>query len=100
CKRCAWTIRLIGARRTSENATQGQVVRLILGGALSQAAMGIAVGIPAALAAGRLLADQLYGVKTYDPAILAAAALLLAGCAAVAGLIPAARASSVDPVQA
>ena len=71
-----------------------------MGGALSQAAMGIAVGIPAALAAGRLLADQLYGVKTYDPAILAAAALLLAACAAVAGAIPAARVSSVDPVQA
>ena len=95
------------ARRTSEigvrtalGATRAHVVRLILGGALAQAAIGIAVGIPAALAAGRLLAGQLYGVKASDPVILGIAALMLAACAAVAGVIPAARAGSVDPVQA
>ena len=95
------------ARRTSEigvrtalGATRAQVVRLILGGALAQAGIGIAVGIPAALAAGRLLADQVYGVKTSDPVILAVAIVVLGACAAVAGVIPAARASTVDPVQA
>lgn len=95
------------ARRTSEiglrtalGATRAQVVRLILGGALAQAGIGIAVGIPAALAAGRLLADQLYGVKTSDPVILGGTAMMLAACAAVAGVIPAARASSIDPVRA
>ena len=95
------------ARRTSEigvrtalGATRAQVVRLILGGALAQAGIGIAVGIPAALAAGRLLAGQLFGVKASDPVILSAAAIMLGACAAVAGVIPAARASSVDPVRA
>jgi ABC-type antimicrobial peptide transport system permease subunit len=61
--------------------------------------MGIAVGIPLALLGGRLLAGQLFGVKTSDPAILAGAALMLAVCAAAAGAIPAIRASSVDPVR-
>ena len=60
----------------------------------------MAVGIPAALAAGRLLADQLYGVKTSDPLVLAAASLILGLCAAIAGFIPAIRAGSVDPVTA
>ena len=69
------------ARRTSEigvraalGATRAQVIRLILGGALAQAGMGIVVGIPVALASGRLLAGQLYGVKTSDPVILGLAA--------------------------
>ncbi|MGO9261153.1 MAG: ABC transporter permease [Bryobacteraceae bacterium] len=95
------------ARRTSEmglrtalGATRAQVVRLILGGALAQAGVGIAVGIPVALAAGRLLAGQLYGVKTSDPVILGIAAVVLGACAAVAGVVPAVRASSVDPVRA
>jgi predicted permease len=86
--------------RTALGATRARVVRLILGGALLQAAIGIAVGIPAALAAGRLLAGQLYGVRPSDPLILGVTALILAACAALAGAIPAARASTVDPVQA
>jgi predicted permease len=86
--------------RTALGATRAHVVKLILGGALAQAAIGIAVGIPAALAAGRLLAGQLYGVKTSDPLILAIAASILAACAAIAGIIPAVRAGAVDPVQA
>jgi macrolide transport system ATP-binding/permease protein len=95
------------ARRTSEigvrtalGATRGQVVGLILRGALAQAAIGLALGVPAALAAGRLLADQLYGVKASDPWILGTASAVLAVCAAVAGAIPALRASSIDPANA
>ena len=95
------------ARRTSEigvrtalGATRWQVVRLILGGALAQAGVGILVGIPLALMTGRLLAGQVFGVKTSDPAILAGAAAILAAAAALAGTVPAIRASSVDPVRA
>ncbi|HEX3744005.1 MAG TPA: ABC transporter permease [Bryobacteraceae bacterium] len=95
------------ARRTSEiglrtalGATPWQVVKLILGSALSQAAVGIAVGIPLALGAGRLLSGLLFGVKTSDPTTLAGATVILLLCAAAASTIPAIRASSVDPVRA
>jgi predicted permease len=95
------------ARRTSEigvrtalGATRGHVVRMILGSAMSQTAIGIAVGIPLAWAAGRLIAGQLFGVKASDPVILAGAAMVLTVCAAVAGTIPAIRASGVDLVRA
>jgi len=95
------------ARRTAEigvrsalGATRSQIVGMILKGALSQAGVGLLLGIPAALAAGRLLADQVYGVKTSDPLILLASAVLLSLCAGLAGLIPAARAAAIDPVRA
>jgi predicted permease len=86
--------------RTALGATRGQVVALILRSALLQSAVGLALGIPAALAAGKLLADQLYGVKASDPWVLAIAAVVLAICAAIAGVIPALRASTIDPVRA
>jgi len=95
------------ARRTSEigirtalGATRFKVIRLILTGSFAQIGMGLALGIPAALGAGRVLADQLYGVRTSDPLILGGAAVILAACAMVAGFIPAVRASSIDPVRA
>lgn len=86
--------------RTALGATRGRIVKLILNSALTQAAAGLLLGIPAALAAGRLLADQVHGVKTWDPVIFLAAALVLALCAAIAALIPALRAGSVDPIRA
>jgi len=95
------------ARRTGEigirsalGATRGRVIRMIVGGALAQIGVGLLIGIPAALAAGRVLADQLYGVKTSDPLILGGAAAILIGSAAIAGLAPAIRAGSIDPVKA
>ena len=95
------------ARRTAEigvraalGATRGDVVRMVLKSALMQAGLGLAAGIPAALATGRLLAGQVYGVKTTDPWVLATAAAVLAAAAAVAGFIPAMRAGSIDPATA
>jgi len=95
------------ARRTSEigirmalGATRSSVISMVLRGALWQILIGLAIGIPAALYAGHLIASQLYGVSSYDPLALAGATLVLGLCAAVAGFLPALRAASIEPMQA
>jgi ABC-type antimicrobial peptide transport system permease subunit len=60
--------------------------------------LGLAIGIPVALAGGRLLAGQLYGVKSYDPLIVGLAAVILAACALFAASVPAQYATKVDPL--
>jgi ABC-type antimicrobial peptide transport system permease subunit len=62
--------------------------------------LGLALGIPAALVAGHYMASQLYHVGAYDPWAFAGAVMVLAVCAAVAGLIPARRAATIEPMQA
>jgi ABC-type antimicrobial peptide transport system permease subunit len=81
-------------------ANRGNVVGLVLRGVLVQLGLGLAIGIPAALIGGRLMATQLYGVKGYDPAILALAVIALGVCALFAGFIPAHRGASIDPMRA
>jgi ABC-type antimicrobial peptide transport system permease subunit len=95
------------ARRTSEigirmalGAGRGSVVRMVLRGAMLQAGLGLALGVPVALASSRLLKSQLYGVQGADIAVLAGAFLTLTLSAALAGLIPARKAASIDPMQA
>jgi macrolide transport system ATP-binding/permease protein len=95
------------ARRTGEigirmalGAPRSSVVAMVLSGALWQILFGLALGIPAALVAGHLMASQLYGVGEYDPLALAGATFILALCAALAGFIPARRAASIEPMQA
>ena len=95
------------AKRTGEigirmalGATRVSVLSNVLRGALLQIAFGLVVGIPAALFAGHLMASQLYGVGSYDPWAFVGAALVLALCAALASLIPARRAASIEPMQA
>jgi len=95
------------ARRTGEigirmalGADRARVIRMMLRGALVQLCLGSAVGIPVALAGGRLLANQLYGVKSHDPLVLVLATAVLAACALLAGFIPARRAASIDPMEA
>src|SRR5262249_45114128 len=92
------------ARRTNEigirmalGADRRSVLGLVLRGALTQVGFGLAIGIPVALAGGHLLAQQLYGVKSYDPAILCGACIVLAGCAIISAYFPAQRATRVDP---
>ncbi|MGA7524317.1 MAG: ABC transporter permease [Acidobacteriaceae bacterium] len=94
-------------QRTSEigvrmalGADRGSVLALVLRGALLQVAIGLALGIPAAIGTGLLMASELYGVRPWDPWILTGAALLLGLATLVAALLPARRAASVDPMRA
>ena len=93
------------ARRTNEigirmamGAERTGILTLVLGSALGQVAWGVAIGIPVALAGGRVLAAQLYGVRNYDPMIVGLAATVLVACALLAAAVPARRASGVDPL--
>lgn len=61
---------------------------------------GRKIGVPIAVAGGRALASQLFGVKSYEPGIIAVAAGMLAVAAFVAGMLPALRAASTDPMRA
>ncbi|HEV8347632.1 MAG TPA: ABC transporter permease [Vicinamibacterales bacterium] len=94
-------------RRTTEigirvalGAQRGDVVWMILREALALAAIGVAIGLPAALAATRVLKTMLFGLQPHDPATIAFAAVLLVGVASAAGFIPARRAARVEPMQA
>ena len=86
--------------RAALGATRARVARMILGGALAQVAIALAFGIPGSWAAGLVLGSQLYGVKNGDPLILGGAALALTAAAALASLLPAWRASTIDPARA
>jgi putative ABC transport system permease protein len=94
-------------QRTSEigvrmalGADRGQVVQMVLKGAFAQVLIGLALGIPSAIGAGYLIASQLFGVKPWDPLMLAAATLMLGLAALLAAVIPAQRAAGLDPVVA
>jgi ABC-type antimicrobial peptide transport system permease subunit len=76
------------------------VLWLVMREVLALLAIGLAVGVPAAMALGRYVGTALYGIQPHDPAIAIAAIALLTTVSAVAGLIPARRASRIDPVQA
>ena len=86
--------------RMALGANRLMVLKLVLRAAFLQVAIGLAVGIPAAILAGRAIANLLFGVKPYDPFILAMTAFLLGFAALIAALIPARRAASIDPMQA
>lgn len=95
------------AQRTNEigirmalGANRASVVQLVLRGAFQRVLIGLLVGIPLALAAGRLIASQLYGVASWDPLALTLAALALALSSFVAAIVPAARAASISPISA
>lgn len=90
--------------RMALGATHGSVLWMVLREALLLAMAGIAIGVPAALAAGRVVSrripDLLFGLKATDPVTLVSAASLLLVVAGVAAYIPARRASHVDPMVA
>ena len=95
------------SRRTNEigirvalGASRSTILRMILRETLILAAVGLAVGLPCALAASHLIGHMLFGVSANDPVTLAAVAFTLAAVAALAGFVPARRAMQVDPMVA
>jgi predicted permease len=95
------------ARRTKElgvrmalGARPGSVIWLVMKDVLLLLVLGLAVGIPAAISLGHLVATQLYGIKANDPWIGAGSMIVLIAVACLAGFIPAQRASRIDPILA
>jgi len=94
-------------QRTSEigvrmalGADRGRVIKMVLRGSFSQIGIGLAIGIPAAIAAGKLMSNQLFGVQPWDPIMLGLAALMLGLAALLASAVPARRAAGVEPMTA
>jgi ABC-type antimicrobial peptide transport system permease subunit len=83
--------------RMALGADRVRLVRMVVGGGLRMAVLGIALGLAGALVATRVLASLVYGVSTTDPLTLAATAALLLGAAGLASWVPAMRATRVDP---
>ena len=86
--------------RLALGAQPGGVIWLVMREVLLLLAIGLAVGIPAAMALGRYVSAQLYGIQPNDPWIAGSTMVLLAVVSAAAGLIPAHRASRIDPILA
>ena len=95
------------ARRTHEigirmalGASSQRVLRLVLRQSLLWVALGVVIGLGAALATTRWVESLLFGLKPNDPLTIALAALALFAVAVVAGYLPARRAARVDPLVA
>ena len=95
------------AQRTNEigirmalGADRAKIVQLVLSGATNRVFLGLLLGVPLAVGAGRLLSAELYGVSSWDPLALGVATGALASCAFVAAIIPASRAASISPMEA
>ena len=86
--------------RMAIGASRGHVLRQVLKTALMQVAVGLAIGVPLALAAGTLLQSRLFGVSGRDPLAIATGILTLVIAAVAAALIPARRAATLDPIRA
>jgi len=95
------------ARRTSEigirlalGAGRGNVIKMVLSETVLLAVAGVAVGAPLAIWMAGFVKTLLYQVEPADPFVIGAAAAVLIGVAALAGYLPARRASRVDPMVA
>jgi ABC-type antimicrobial peptide transport system permease subunit len=86
--------------RLALGAQPGNLVWLVMQEVLVLLAIGLAVGIPTAMGLGQLVSTQLYGIQPHDPGIAVATMVLLTIVSAAAGLIPARRASQIDPILA
>lgn len=86
--------------RLALGAEPSSVIWLVMKEVLLLLALGLAMGVPAALGLGRFIASQLYGIEARDPWTAVATLILLTLVSAAAGLIPAHRASRIDPILA
>jgi predicted lysophospholipase L1 biosynthesis ABC-type transport system permease subunit len=83
--------------RMALGARTGNVLLMIVGRAVALAALGLSIGIAVALALGRVIRQQLFGVPLVDPITLGVVVLVLIASATVASLVPARRAAGLDP---
>jgi predicted permease len=95
------------AQRTGEigirmalGADRTHVQKMVLRGAFLQVGLGLLIGLPAAIAAGRLMTAELFGVEPWSPLVLGKTTALLAAVASLAALLPAQRAANVEPMEA
>jgi ABC-type antimicrobial peptide transport system permease subunit len=86
--------------RIAVGAQRSQLLRLVLMEGLRPALVGLIFGVAASALTTQLLRSMLYGTKPLDPAAFAGAAMMLVAVAVLACLIPAWRASRIDPIQA
>ena len=86
--------------RLALGAQRGVIIWSVMREVLVLLAIGLAVGVPTGLGLGRLVSSQLYGIQGRDPSIAVTTIVLLTIVSALAGLIPAHRASRIDPILA
>jgi ABC-type antimicrobial peptide transport system permease subunit len=86
--------------RMALGAQRGAVVWMVLRRVLALSAVGLAISVPAALIASRLVKSFLFGTQPHDPGTLALAGVVLLSAALLAGYAPARRASRIDPLAA
>jgi ABC-type antimicrobial peptide transport system permease subunit len=86
--------------RMALGAERGSVIAMVMRGAMIQTVLGLAIGIPVALLCVRFVKAQLYEITSADTTVMAGAIMALTVAASIAGIIPARRAASINPVQA
>jgi ABC-type antimicrobial peptide transport system permease subunit len=91
-------IREIGIRMAL-GASNHDVIRMVLADGLKPILAGVALGLAAALALGRVVSSLIFGVRATDPLTFAAVALLLLLVGILATIIPAYRATGIEPVR-
>jgi predicted permease len=86
--------------RIALGARPGAVIWLVMREVMLLLLIGLAVGVPAAIGLGRFVSTQLYGIQPNDPWMAIGTVVLLTAVSAAAGLVPASRASRIDPILA
>jgi ABC-type antimicrobial peptide transport system permease subunit len=81
-------------------AERARVIGMVMRGAMTQALIGLVIGAPIAMLCVRYVKAQLYEITHVDLSVMAGAIAVLAVAASIAGIIPARRAASINPVQA